>query len=209
MNNCHVTAAWIAKKLGPKLRENPDISIHSMRSWLKDDYGVDVGNVKLWRARQKVRTKAEGDHKESFKKLRCYAQMILQTNPGSLVVLQSEFPPDTNPEDINAIPTFQRIFLCYAGVKEGFLSGCRPFIGVDGCHLKGRYKGVLLTAIGVDANMQFYPLAFAIVEAENNDSWKWFMTNLRQAIGDNNNGIPWCIMSDRQKVNNFISLYNA
>ncbi|KAL0346562.1 UNVERIFIED_CONTAM: hypothetical protein Scaly_1672200 [Sesamum calycinum] len=35
-------------------------------------------------------------------------------------------------------------------VKKGFLSGCRPFIGVDGCHLKGPHGGVLLTAVGVE-----------------------------------------------------------
>ncbi|KAL0396236.1 UNVERIFIED_CONTAM: hypothetical protein Scaly_0072000 [Sesamum calycinum] len=32
-------------------------------------------------------------------------------------------------------------------VKKGFLSECRPFIGVDGCHLKGPHGGVLLTAV--------------------------------------------------------------
>ncbi|CAL2237963.1 unnamed protein product [Prunus armeniaca] len=30
--------------------------------------------------------------------------------------------------------------------------GCRPVIGVDGCHLKGPYPGQILMAIGVDGN---------------------------------------------------------
>ncbi|KAK4409404.1 hypothetical protein Sango_0013400 [Sesamum angolense] len=38
----------------------------------------------------------------------------------------------------------------WAAVKKGFLSGCRPFIGVDGCYLKGPHGGVLLTAVGVE-----------------------------------------------------------
>jgi len=41
---------------------------------------------------------------------------------------------------------------------------------VDGTHLKGKYKGVLLTASGQDANFQVYPLGFAVVDSENDES---------------------------------------
>ena len=37
--------------------------------------------------------------------------------------------------------------------------------------MTGRYKGQILTAIGVDCNNQIVPLAFAFVENENLDSW--------------------------------------
>ena len=47
------------------------------------------------------------------------------------------------------------------------MASCRPFLGFDGCHLKGPYRGMVLSAIVVDANLQFYPLAFRIVESEN------------------------------------------
>jgi len=42
---------------------------------------------------------------------------------------------------------------------------------VDGTFLTGKYKGQILTAIGVDANQQILPLAFAFVENENKESW--------------------------------------
>jgi len=38
----------------------------------------------------------------------------------------------------------------FKACKERFLAGCRKFIRVDGTHLKGVYKGVLLTAMGID-----------------------------------------------------------
>jgi hypothetical protein len=38
-----------------------------------------------------------------------------------------------------------------------------------------KYKGTLLIAISVDANNKLVPLAFALVEKENNDSWGWFL----------------------------------
>ncbi|XP_019087271.1 PREDICTED: uncharacterized protein LOC104727518 [Camelina sativa] len=39
---------------------------------------------------------------------------------------------------------------------------CRPIIGLDGTFLKTAVKGVLLAAIGHDANNQIYPLAWAV-----------------------------------------------
>jgi len=32
------------------------------------------------------------------------------------------------------------------------------FMGVDGCHLKAKYGGILLTTVGRDANDQYFPL---------------------------------------------------
>jgi hypothetical protein len=41
---------------------------------------------------------------------------------------------------------------------------------IDGTFLIGKYQGTLLIAIGCDANNMLVPLAFALVEKENNDS---------------------------------------
>ncbi|KAK2663874.1 hypothetical protein Ddye_002448 [Dipteronia dyeriana] len=35
------------------------------------------------------------------------------------------------------------------------MEGCRPFIGVDGCHLKGPLGRVLLSAVSLDANSRY------------------------------------------------------
>ena len=40
--------------------------------------------------------------------------------------------------------------------------------------MKGQCKGELLTAIGSDANNQVYLVAWAVVEVENKNNWKWF-----------------------------------
>ena len=58
--------------------------------------------------------------------------------------------------------------------KEGFLGGCRKFIGVVGTHLKGVCKGVLLTVMGVDAENHHFPLAYAIVYVDNKENWSYF-----------------------------------
>jgi hypothetical protein len=52
---------------------------------------------------------------------------------------------------------------------------CRPIISVDDTFLSGKYKGALMVAIGMTVETQLLPLAFALVEGENNESWKWFL----------------------------------
>ncbi|KAK3031703.1 hypothetical protein RJ639_035289 [Escallonia herrerae] len=65
----------------------------------------------------------------------------------------------------------------------GFWAGCRPFIGLDGCHLKGLYGGQLLSVVARDRNDNKFPVAVAVVEAEIRDSWSWFLTELIDDLG--------------------------
>jgi hypothetical protein len=70
---------------------------------------------------------------------------------------------------------------------------------VDGCHIKTKYKGILLTAVGIDPNNCIYPIAQAIVEVECTSSWEWFLTTLKEDLNITNTS-PFTIMSDKQKV---------
>nr|KYP71449.1 hypothetical protein KK1_010708 [Cajanus cajan] len=79
-----------------------------------------------------------------------------------------------------------------------FLEGFRPFIGVDGCHLKTKFGGQLLIAVGRDPNDQYFPLAFVVVENETKESWRWFLTFLLEDIGDITTH-RWVFISDQQK----------
>lgn len=45
--------------------------------------------------------------------------------------------------------------MCLDGCKRSFLAACRPFIRVDGCHLKTPYGGILLAAVGRDGRSIF------------------------------------------------------
>ncbi|KAI5662937.1 hypothetical protein M9H77_22260 [Catharanthus roseus] len=54
-------------------------------------------------------------------------------------------------------------------ISNGF-PYCRPVISVDGTHLRGPFKGVLLIASTWDANNHLFPLAFAIVDKESSES---------------------------------------
>ena len=94
--------------------------------------------------------------------LRCHTHMVLKTNPGSMTIVQSD--------SYGQPPHSKRVFIYLKTCWRGFIKGCRPVIGLDGCHLKGPYGGVLLAAISMDANLLFFALAYAIVEVEGNES---------------------------------------
>lgn len=67
------------------------------------------------------------------------------------------------------------MFVTYEAQVSGFLNGCRPFIQLDACFLKGPYGGQLLSAVASDGNDQIFPLTVVVAESENNSSWIWFL----------------------------------
>ena len=67
-------------------------------------------------------------------------------------------------------------------------------MSIDGTHLFWKYKGTLLIAMGCDGNNKLFPLAFAITEGENTNSWGWFLACIRNRVTEQP-GI--CAISDR------------
>ncbi|GKB54168.1 hypothetical protein Tco_0904921 [Tanacetum coccineum] len=79
---------------------------------------------------------------------------------------------------------------------KGFIAGCRPYISLDTCHLKGKFNGVLAAVVSIDGNNSLFPVAYGVLESENTNSWEWFLESLKKAIGTPN-GLA--ISSDMQK----------
>ena len=187
-NNKEAKVKWIASKFENLVKTNPSIDIKVLGDLLRENYRVSVDVQRLYNAKKKALAGLAKDHAKCFGLLRRYAYMVNQTNPRSTVHICTQDPQ----------PTFQRMFLSFEAQKLGFLEGCRPFIGVDGCHLKGKYPGVLLSAIAVDANSGVFPIAICICEGESKDSWGWFLQQLYCHIGlDDNRRVTF--ISDRQK----------
>ena len=85
------------------------------------------------------------------------------------------------------------LFLAFGASIAGFKK-LRHVLVIDGTHLGGKYKGVLLTAIGQDANFQIFPLAFEVVDAENDEAWTWFLQKVERILADSP---QLAIVSDR------------
>ncbi|XP_021732606.1 uncharacterized protein LOC110699393 [Chenopodium quinoa] len=83
----------------------------------------------------------------------------------------------------------------YSLLPRGFLRGCRPFIGIDGAHLSGHFKGILLTAVGIDGNN-----AYRVVGSESVDSLGYFLRNLKILFEKEGcKRDDWTFISDRMK----------
>ena len=87
----------------------------------------------------------------------------------------------------------------YNAQKVGFLGGCRPLVGLDGCHLKGKFGGHILLTTVRDENDNIFPIALGVVEQENKDSWVWFLQTFAEDIGRPDE-LNLVFISDRQKV---------
>ena len=90
--------------------------------------------------------------------------MIRRKDIGSKVILQTEI------ENKNAKPKFKRMYIRYNAKKVGFLGGCRPFVGLDGCHLNNRFGGQLFSAIAKDGNENIFQVAMVVIEQENKNN---------------------------------------
>ena len=109
------------------------------------------------------------DWEEGYEKLPALFNAMKAKNPG----MHYEYIPKPN-EWRNDREIFFRAFWCFSQCVEAFRH-CRPVLSIDGTFLLGKYKGTLLVAISCDADNALVPLAFALVERENRDSWSWFL----------------------------------
>ena len=174
------------------VKSNPKISVHEIVDYMKNTYAVGIKACAAAKARSLAREVVEGDSSKQFSLLWSYCAELRKASQGNTCKIMLEGP---GPE---LLPKFQRFYICLDGCKRA-LSACRPFIGVDGCHLKTEYGGILLAAVGRDPNDQYLPLAFATVESENKESWTWFMKLLIDDIGSFERN-RWVFISDQQKV---------
>ncbi|XP_062080339.1 uncharacterized protein LOC133785096 [Humulus lupulus] len=68
---------------------------------------------------------------------------------------------------------FKYVFLAYGACLKGFRC-MRKVIAVDETWLKTKYKGVMLIATIQDGNFHQYPIAWVVVDSENDASWSWW-----------------------------------
>ncbi|KAK8683005.1 hypothetical protein V6N13_039081 [Hibiscus sabdariffa] len=152
---------------------------------IKDRVYVVVKKDDKIRTKQLALKTLQGNYSEQYSKIGSYAEEIRNTDHGSSVLCKLDGG------------LFQRMYVSFKACVSG-LAHCRPFISIDGCHLKGKFGGQLLSVVGVDANDCIFPIVYAVVEIENTDTWKWFINLLSEDINIENQH-SWTWMSDRQK----------
>ncbi|XP_062107755.1 uncharacterized protein LOC133818735 [Humulus lupulus] len=72
----------------------------------------------------------------------------------------------------------------------------RKVIGIDAAWIKTKHKDVLLVATTQDSEYHTYPIAWGLVDSENNASWTWFLEKLKELIPGSSD---LCFISDRHQ----------
>ncbi|XP_058762568.1 uncharacterized protein LOC131635949 [Vicia villosa] len=187
-NRC-AKADWVAKVIVDGLKNNTKMKLNDVEADVRLRYATEIPGCRAFKARQIARQIVEGDSSKQFNLLWSYGAELRRASPGNTFKLNTT----CSGEGLN--PRFEKCYMCFDGTKMALKKACRPFIGLDGCHLKHKYGGILLIAVGRDPNDQYLPIAFAVVENESKDTWSWFMKLLLEDIGDGR----WCFISDQQK----------
>ena len=183
----------VVQKFGDVIAGIPVMKPRHLKALVRRELGVFITDKTCKNVRRLVLRKIEQQFVEDFKVLNNYAMELRATNPGSNMVVVS------GRQSQDALPIFQKMYICLTAVREGFLVGCKRLIGLDGCFLKGLMKGQLLVAVERDGNNHMFPIAWAVVEKETSESWTWFLQQLKLDLGIED-GLGWSIVSDMQKV---------
>ena len=181
------TQDWLQIELPRVMEVHRGTQPHDIVNCVKVQFGECIDYKVVLRVRNRLASDSLQEHRNSFEKLPSFIQAIKATNP------------DTYSHLFTQNNRFIRIFICPQPSRTSFLF-CRKFIALDGTFLKGRFIQTLLLATTLDANHNILLLAWAIVESENIDSWRYFLDHLTQAILEIiRQHPPITLMSDQDK----------
>ncbi|CAH9071397.1 unnamed protein product [Cuscuta epithymum] len=206
--NCLISSTYLSEKYLDELRDNPDWDVNAMQKTIQRQLRAEVSLAMCYRARVKAKAKITGDIKEQYRRLRDYAETVIKFNPGSVVKIKTELREveeevGGGEEGVHRVPRelpmLQYMYMRFTAQKQGYFSGIRPLICLDGCHLKTSMGGQLLCAVARDGNENMFPIAIAYVDSEDKASWTWFLEVMFEDFGRPEE-TDWVFMSDKQKV---------
>ena len=182
----------IARLFLDKLREDSGLMPEKIQEQTKETWKLISSRNQCQRGRTVALKWLEKEYADQFAHLRGYVRETEKTNPGSSVVLDTI--SNATKKDV-----FDRFYVCFEKLRSSCRGTCRPIIGLDGTFLKVAVNGILLIAVGHDANNQIFPFAWAVVQAESTDTWLWFIKRLKHdlSLGDDS---KYVLLSDSSKV---------
>ncbi|XP_075112488.1 uncharacterized protein LOC107782403 [Nicotiana tabacum] len=148
------------------------------------EHGVNLSYMQAWRVKEKALQFLRGNPADSYSKLPKYFYILEETYHGSVVKLKKT-------SDECFLYAFVALCTSISGRQH-----YRPVVVVDGTFLKSAYRGIMLTARTMDAAGTILPLAYVVVDSENDASWKWFFEQFKQAYGERPS---MCVVSDRNE----------
>ncbi|XP_074281764.1 uncharacterized protein LOC141606508 [Silene latifolia] len=190
--NRQLKSTWLAKQFLEIFKARPHWPAKDIIEMVRRAYRVIVLRDFAYKVKYYAHRMLHGSMQEHYLKVGRYLEALKKASPGTHLVLVTDPMSTTN-------PVFQRLYVCFEGLQKGWKEGCRKIICVDACFLKTFLGGQLMVAVGTDGNDQMYPIAWAIVEGENNLSWEWFLSQLQISL-ELGQGEEMAIVSDEHQA---------
>ncbi|XP_031285780.1 uncharacterized protein LOC116144482 isoform X1 [Pistacia vera] len=165
------TRGWVGNIIKEKLKNSPNYKPKEIADDIQKEYGIQLNYSQAWRAKEIAREQLQGSYKDAYSLLPYFCEKIKETNPGSVVTF-------TTKDD----SSFHRLFVSFHASITGFEQGCRPLLFLDTTPLNSKYQGMLLSATAADGDDGIFPVAFAVVDAETEENWHWFLLELKSAL---------------------------
>ncbi|MFQ6665632.1 hypothetical protein Gotur_032305 [Gossypium turneri] len=145
-HNCYVSfrnkmvnVKVIAKKIEATIRDHPKMKLREIQRRVALEMNVNVNMRRCRRAKKIVKDKLAGNFIEEFAMLWDYAdELRLKNSESTINIVVNRVTPESPPH-------FKRFYVCFEALKRSGKEGCRPILGLDGCLLKGPFKGEILS----------------------------------------------------------------
>ena len=171
LDHRQLDSSFICSCIIDQVKNDPSKSISSIITEIHSWMHFKPSYKKAWEAKQKAIAQIWGDWDESYRRLPYLLAAIKHFNPGSVV--EWDFSYDTCEYGTMVAPDekiLKRVFWAYKPSIDS-LKFSKPVLQIDGTFLYGKYKHTLLVATTIDGDNSVLPVAYAIVESENKDSW--------------------------------------
>lgn len=123
----------LAERYARQLRLNPNWTASSFAEQVHKDYGYTPCKSLVHRAKALAVDIVEGTYSHQYEALWDYCHELKRRNHGTIIVIKFELEGDR--------PRFERLYICLAICKKGFLDGCRHAICLDGTQVKCPHPG--------------------------------------------------------------------
>lgn len=170
------TQGWCADRLSDWIKKNPSKGPTDARKKLEERYAIKLKYSKAWSGMKKAMEQIHGTYEESFQLLFNWKVALQNKSPGTIVEIELQ--------KVGKKMCFKRIFVALKPCIDGFLAGCRPYLGVDATRLTSKYTGQLASATAIDGHNWLYYVAYVVFDSTIDDNRLWFMQQLNKAIGD-------------------------